>query len=100
MNTFKNINDIVSDTKPEFLSVPTTHPREFQTIPSVGDEVLLDMNDKKYAIKVKVTEISEDKETFRGKVTHGYYPEDKKEWIDVGDLVEFSREKIGIIYQK
>lgn len=99
MNTFKNINDIVGNATICVTISPSTYPFKSSDIPSVGDEASLDTNEN-YAMMVEVTEISEDKETFRGKVTHGYYPKDEKEWIDVGALVEFSRKKIGGIHKK
>lgn len=100
MNTFKNINDIVDDATILGIISPLRYPLEiFSDIPSVEDEVSLDTNEN-YAMTVEVTEISEDREIFRGKVTRGYYPKDEKEWIDVGAIVEFSRKKIGGIYKK
>lgn len=49
---------------------------------------------------VEIMEISEDKKTYRGKVIDGYYPDNERERIDAGELVEFSREKIGVIYKR
>jgi hypothetical protein len=100
MNTFKNINDIVSDASIRGIISSSMNPVEFPGIPYVEDEVSLNTYKNHNIMVVEIIEVSEDKETFRGKVTHGYYPEDEKEWIDVGALVEFSREKIGGIYKK
>jgi hypothetical protein len=100
MNTFKNINNIVGDASIHGIISSSMHPIEFSVIPSVEDEVSLNTDKTHNKMVVEIMEISEDKEIFRGKVARGYYPEDKKKWINVGDLVEFSREKIGGIYKK
>ncbi len=48
---------------------------------------------------VKISEILNNKENFRGTVMHGYFPEKEEDWIKVGSLVEFSRRKIGSIHK-
>jgi len=100
MNTFKNINNIIGDASIRGIIPSSMHPVEFSGIPFVEDKVSLNIDKNHNIMVVEIMEISKDEKTFRGKVTHGYCPEDEKEWIDVGDLVEFSREKIGVIYQK
>jgi hypothetical protein len=47
-------------------------------------------------MRVEVHWMSEDKETFRGKVINGYYPpnKEKEHYIIEGEFVEFSRNKI------
>ena len=49
---------------------------------------------------VEVSWISDDKQTYRGTVIHGYYPKDESKWIEVGAVVEFSIKKIRGISKK
>jgi hypothetical protein len=67
-------------------------------IPEVSDEVSLKTD--RETIVVEVTSVSDNKETFRGTVTHGYFPKDKEKWINVEDMVKFSQKKIAGIHRK
>ncbi|MFO7549068.1 MAG: hypothetical protein R6X29_09410, partial [Acidimicrobiia bacterium] len=56
--------------------------------------------DEGYSIVVQVLWMSQEKQMFRGTVTHGYYPKDESDCIKEGAVVEFSKKKIGGIFKK
>jgi len=71
----------------------------FENIPEIHDEVSLD-TDEGYSMMVEVTEYSEDGKSFVGKVTHGYYPKNEENTVEVGEIVCFSKNKIGGIHKR
>jgi len=71
----------------------------FEGIPEIHDEVSLN-TEAGYSMTVEITDYSEIGKSFFGKVTHGYYPENEENTIEIGDIVCFSKEKIGGIFRK
>ena len=95
----RNIDHIVDDATICITTVNLDRPMDWSGIPEVSDEVSLG-SDQEYTMGVEVTWISQDRRTFRGTVTRGYFPDDRSKWITEGDRVEFSRNKIEAIDKK
>jgi hypothetical protein len=98
MKEYKQIDSILLDATNRVTIGDAKQSIDSSGIPHISDEVSLDTN-KGYPMMVRVSWMSDDKETFRGKVTHGYYPKEKNKQIDVDALVEFSMKKIGGIFK-
>ena len=103
MPEYRKIDSILTDRKlpivtlsPMKQNTPIPAPTEF---PVIDDEVSLD-TDLRDPMMVEVTWVSNDQETLRGKVTHGYFPMEISKQIDVGTMVEFSRKKVGSIHKR
>jgi hypothetical protein len=99
MNIYKNIDSIVKDAPPKSILSDPKKTNSFNAIPKILDEVLID-TDKEYPLVAVINGISNDKSLFTGTVKHGYFPDNKKNWINVGDKVEFSLKKIARIIRK
>ena len=88
---YNNIDSILVNA----ASVMTISRLRRSRLPRISDEVVLKTNDG-YTMNVAVSWISYDEATFRGKVTVcDYCPERENAHIAVGELVEFSLEKIA-----
>jgi hypothetical protein len=99
MSQYRNIDEILHDAvRIEPIMLSSQDNTNWSFIPEVSDEVYLKTD--RETIIVEVTSVSDNKETFRGTVTHGYFPKEKEKWINVGDLVEFSQKKIAGIQKK
>lgn len=93
MSQYRNIDQDVADRSVCITIGPGPKITDWYGIPGISDAVPLNSN-KYYSLMVKISEILNNKEIFRGTVMHGYFPEKEEDWIKAGDLVEFSRRKI------
>lgn len=98
MSQYRNIDQVVADRSICITIGPGIKIVDWSGIPGMSDEVSLNINEH-YSLMVKISEILNNKENFRGTVMHGYFPEKEEDWIKVGSLVEFSRRKIGSIHK-
>jgi hypothetical protein len=96
---YRKIDAIVETALGIYTNSGSTHTIARLGIPAVADQVSL-VTEMGSPMLVEVVWISEGNKTLRGKVTYGYYPQNKADWVSVGDLVEFSINKIAGIHRK
>lgn len=99
MSDYRNVDDVISDATICVTIGDSIRPIDWSGIPEISDEISLN-TDQGYEMMVDVTGISDDNSIFWGNVTQGYFTEKEKDWINAGDMVEFSRQKIAGIYKK
>jgi hypothetical protein len=96
---YRKIDAIFENASVSYTNSESTGVNAWSAIPSVTDQVSL-VTELGYPMMAEVLWFSEDNGTLRGKVTHGYYPENKVDWISDGELVEFSSSKVAEIHRK
>jgi hypothetical protein len=95
MGPYRNIDQVVADRSVCITIGPGIKIVDWPGIPGISDAVSLN----KYSLIVKIFEILNNNELFRGTVAQGYFPENEEDWLNNGALVEFSRKKIGSIHK-
>ena len=99
MNEYRNIDNVVNDAKQPVMLLKDEALPDLSVIPKISDQVTLATNEG-CSLLVEITNIEDGLNIFKGKVIHGYYSENNSDNIDIGEMVEFSREKISSIHQK
>lgn len=99
MTKYFNIDSLLVDATTPITTGNPKQPVDWSGIPKLGDEVALKPRDAS-SMMVEVFWKSTEHKTYRGKVTHGYYPKEFSNLIDVGASVEFSQKKITGIHKK
>jgi hypothetical protein len=99
MSPYRNIDQVVADRSVCITIGPGIKIVDWSGIPGMSDEVSLNINEY-YSLMVKISAVLNNKEIFRGTVTHGYFPEKEEDWIKDGAMVEFSKKKIRGIHKR
>ena len=99
MTEYRNIDDVIEDAQIcVTIGDLKKTPLDISGIPKISDEISLD-SDKADSMVIEVTEVSDDNSLLKGRVVHGYFPENQNEWINEGEFVEVSRKKISGIFK-